>query len=301
MSEPKISTEERCKLEALARQFKNNDYDIVVLDSGGMVALWYAARMQEGASPAKARTELQASLGEWGLSEIWEQVRDVAAKGAAYTATALDTRLLLKLAQDLGRSGSVLTKYRIAKYNGRDFIIFRGNHRARQLINGSRYLASNTRLVSLGVGKLGTAKAVTDGVKLTLVLMITFRAIDTLLSEEATWHTFVGAAAADIVKVGASGAASYIIATAVAGGAAAGAIAVGPLFVAIVVGATVGYGLDRLDEQLGFTQALVQGLREADASFRRELRKVKREWDWHNRNPAAQVQFWMRVFGARYY
>lgn len=299
---PQKSTtpEERRKLTQLSARMRQNQHELTVLDVNGLIAFWYGNRLKSGMSIVDAREELRGKLEEWNLAEFWPRCSDWASLTATYTATALDLKLLTTLAVDLRRGGDLFTKYRISYYGGKAYIIFKGSHRARQVLTGTRYLAVNTKIASLGIGKLGAAKAIAGGMKITIVLTIGFRGIETLMKEEATWHYFVGSSASDIVKVAISGAASFIAASLVAAGAATGVVAAGPLFVAIIVGVGVGMGLEAIDERIGFTAGLIDGLRKAEASVDRSIQQVQTEWNWHHRSPEATVQFWMRVFGASY-
>ncbi len=299
-TEPKLSADERRKLEQLEKKFTDNNADVYVLDPRDLAQLWVADRTSKGAKLEAAESELRGKLTEWKLEDLWSYVSGTAELTAKYTALALDVTLLQKLAADLGKSGSLLTKYRISGYSGRRYIIFKGNHRARQLVRGTRYLAQNTKLIDLGVGRLGAARAVASGVRITIVLTVAFRAVDTLMRDEAMWHDFVGATATDVVKAAAAGGAAFAAGAWVAGGAAAGAIAVGPLFAVIVVGFAVGLALDYVDDRTGFTEKLIEGLRAAEASFDQTVDRIVWEWNWHHRSPYATVQFWMRVFGAPY-
>ena len=181
---PAMTNEEKLKLRSLSTEFRSNDHEIAVLDAQGLAAMWYGAKLRDGASMQAAQGELHGKLNEWGLEDSWNGVKDWASIAAGYTATAQDVLLLNKLAQDLAKGGSVLTKYRVSMHKGKAYVIFKGNHKAREILTGTRYLANNTKIVSMGVGKLGAAKAIAGGVKLTIILMIGFLAIDTLRREE---------------------------------------------------------------------------------------------------------------------
>ena len=300
MGDATASAEEQRQLERLRREFNANNADICVLDTPGTLNLWYVDQLDSGKTPQEAKAALRAKTEAWELRDAWDAIDGFLSFGASWTATAMDIKLLAELARDMSKGGSVFTKYRINVYNGTRYIIFKGNHRARALVTGTRYLAANTKIANLGIGKLGAAKAVAGGMKITLILTITFRAVDTLMRDEATWHDFVGATATDVVKVGISGGASMLAAALFAGGAAVGTVAVGPLFAAIAVGVVVGLALEYADSELGFTAAVIQGLREADQNLRDQVREVKRQWNWYHRSPQSTVDFWMRVFGARY-
>ena len=61
------------------------------------------------------------------------------------------------------------------------------------------------RRSELGVGRLGAARAVASGIRITIVLTVAFRAVDTLMRDETTWHDFAGTTATDVVKATAAG------------------------------------------------------------------------------------------------
>lgn len=296
-----ISIDDRKKLRQLQREFGANGHDIYILGTKDLTELWLGRAVSDGTNRKIAEQNLEAKVKEWGVESLWNSLRETNQVIATHTSTALDVRLLNQLARDLsGGGGSILTKYRISNYNGRSYLIFSGNHRARKIITGTRYLASNTKIINIGVGRLGATRAVVSGVRLTIILTVTFRAIDTLLRDKATWHDFIGGTATDLVKVATAGAAAFTASAWVAGGAAVGTIAVGPLFAAIAVGFAVGFVLEKLDEKTGFTQAIIKSLRDSDAAIRRDLREAERQWNWYHRSPEASVDFWMRVFGAQW-
>ncbi|MCP4338472.1 MAG: hypothetical protein GY799_06180 [Desulfobulbaceae bacterium] len=299
-SNKKLTIEERKQLEQLQSQFKTNDHNIFVLEPKDLAEVWVARAVSEGKQRKVAEQELETKAKGWGIESIWELMRGTGALISGKTALATDSILLTKLAKDLIEGGAIFTQYRVSCYNGKNYLIFKGNHRARALITGTRYLAENTKLINIGVGRLGAANAVVKGVRITIVLTLAFRAIDTLLREEATWHDFIGASATDLVKVGVAGGASFAAGAWVASGAAVGAVAIGPLFAAIAVGFAVGYTLEKIDDKTGFTKAIIKSLRDADTNLRRDLKEVERQWNWYHRSPEASIDFWMRVFGAQW-
>ena len=297
---PTANAAERKKLEDLTKKFRENNVDVACIDVKGALNLWHASNQSNGQNADESIKTIEQKVREWSLEGAWDNIRDLLQFGATWTATTFDLALLKKLAEDLQKGGSVFSKYRINNYNGTNYIIFKGSQKARSILTGTRYLVNNTKIVNLGIGKLGAAKSIAGGLKITLVLTITFRAVDTLLRDEATWHEFVGASATDIGKLAISGAASYIAAALVAGGAAVGTFAVGPLFAAVAVGILVGVTLEWADDKLGITEALIKGLREAERDFDNKVYEIKREWNWYFRSPEATVDFFKRLFGARY-
>ncbi len=143
-TELKPSAEERRKLEQLERKFTDNNADVYVLAPRDLAQLWVADRTSKGVKPQNAQSELRGKLTEWQLDDLWGYVLGTAELTAKHTAHALDIMLLRRLAADLGKSGSLLTKHRVSVYGGRRYIVFKGNHRTRHLVRGTRYLAQNT-------------------------------------------------------------------------------------------------------------------------------------------------------------
>lgn len=295
------TTSERQILRNLETEFRTNNPTMALLDPSGMLHFWKAYQLVSGKTEAEAIAHLRTLVDDAHLESLWDQIEGVLNSGRNYTASILDARLLVRLARDLSLGGSVLSTYRINTYNGKQYIIFKGAQRARQILIGTRYLASNSKVVSMGVGRAGAANSIKGGMLVTLFLSIGFRAVEQFLNEEATWHNFVGGLAADIAKIAVAGGASMIAAALVGGTAATvGAFAVGPLFAGIVVGVAVGVALDYVDQRIGFTQAIVNGLREAQESLTSNLREARRQYEWYTRTPELEYDFWMRVFGARY-
>ena len=68
-------------------------------------------------------------------------------------------------------------------------------------LTGTRYLASNPKLFTIGVGKLEAAKAMKTGFVISLIISVTFHAIDQALNDQKTWHDLVAGIAVDMAVV----------------------------------------------------------------------------------------------------
>jgi len=293
-----LTDREQRQMRELQQHFESNRHEVYGMDSRLMLELWKEQALAEGATEEEARQTLLDKLLEWDLKEAWEQIRAAPEFAAKWTSTTMDSVLLAKLAQDMNAGGSIISTYRINEYNGRQYIIFKGSQKLRKLVTGTRYLVNNTKIVQLGIGKLGAARTVVAGMRLTLILTVAFRSVDTLMRDEATWHDFVGGLATDLVKTSIAGGAALIGSALGATGAATGAFVLGPLFLAIAIGVGTGLVLEKLDERYGFTKSLIEGLREADRDIRAHAAEIKRQWNYYHRTPESTVDFWMRVFGA---
>lgn len=202
-----------------------------------------------------------------------------------FSAPLVDARTATKLVGDLGMTGKIAQK----SINGRQYILFKGYAGTRKIFTGTKYLASNKKVVQMAVGKAGVKNTVKGGGILTIVLCVGFDILQYFLDDQATMATLIGTLAADLVKVGISN----IIAT--AAGLLAGVvttIAVGPILVAIGVGIVASLTLDFVDKRWGLTDRLVAALEEAGNSisqkveetqttFARKLHQFEREFIYH--------------------
>jgi hypothetical protein len=142
-------------------------------------------------------------------------------------------------------------------------------------LRGDYHLASHPKVVSMGIGKVGAAKAIKGGFILSIVLSVGFHAVDQLLNDQKTWHDFVGGVAADVIYVGASFAISSMLVTAFIGGATA--MAIGPLIVVVAGGLALAKLFSFLDQYIQLSIVMAGLLREAEAKFAGQLSSVQNE------------------------
>lgn len=294
----KALSDDHKQVQDLKKKFKDNQHDLLVFDEYYMMACWYEVRMSEGVKQADAETELREKMSGWNKEELWKDYSSIVELVAGKYSVASDLKLLTELAHDLSKGGSYIIKTQITTIAGKTYIVLKGYPGLRKILTGTRYLSTNTKIVEMGIGKLGAAKSVVSGAKITIVLMIAFRGVDTLLSDEKMWHYFVGSVSTDIAKVIISGAAGFVAGALVAGSVTVGSIAVGPLLAAIAVGVGVGLLLDEIDRRTGFTEALIAGLKQAEKNIMAELQEVEREWNWYNSSPERTMLFMRRLFGG---
>lgn len=176
------------------------------------------------------------------IQKDWEEQRDNIKTAGGFLPTVGDAKALTILAYDMKRGGNLWSKFRIQNYAGSSYIIFKGNHRLRHHLTGTRYLANNPKVVSMGLGQTGANKAIRGGGIVTVIFSVFFHGMDQLMNDELTWHHFVGGLAADVVVAAAAAGVSWF---AVGIGAAMGA-AIGPLAAVLVVGTIAGIGLSFL-------------------------------------------------------
>ena len=97
----------------------------------------------------------------------------------------------------------------------------------RAYLKGTRYLASNPKLFTIGVGKLEAAKAMKTGFVVSLIISVTFHVIEQVLNDQKTWYDLVAGVG---VAIGIS---SGVIAL---GGSLIAGSAIAPLIIIVAVG-----------------------------------------------------------------
>jgi hypothetical protein len=213
--------------------------------------------------------------------DIAQEIGQAARWGANYAAAALDTATAVKMMSDLGVTGKVVLK----SVKNKQYVIFKGRPGTRSIFTGTRYLATNPKVVDMAVGRIGTNRAILSGARLTIFLVVPLNIVNHILSDQQTMSQLIGKTATDLVKVGVS---TALAALGAATAAALTTLAAGPLVVAIAVGVASALALDALDKQFGVTDALVKALDKAYdntfGEFGRQLNQVERHLEWQIMN-----------------
>jgi len=152
----------------------------------------------------------------------------------------------------------------------------------RKILTGTKYGVANPTVVKMGLGKAGVAYSVKMGGLVSVLLISVYRVLDYLLSDEQTLSRLIGTLATDVAKVAVATAAAYVAGTFAAGMMV---IAVGPIIIAIVVGALVSWGLGKLDEHYGITEKVIKKLDEINDDFDSSLYEFKRDWNYLEKHP----------------
>lgn len=213
--------------------------------------------------------------------DIAQEIGQAARWGANYAAATLDTATAVKMTSDLGVIGKVVLK----SVNNKQYVIFKGRAGTRSIFTGTRYLATNPKVVDMAIGRIGTNRAILSGARLTIFLVVPLNIVNHILSDQQTMSQLIGNTATDLVKVGVS---TALAALGAATAAALTTLAAGPLVVAIAVGVASALALDALDKQFGLTDALVKALDKAYdntfGEFGRQLNRVERHLEWQIMN-----------------
>lgn len=171
----------------------------------------------------------------------------------------LDMKTISRLLSDFGMTGTFKTVTR----RGRSYVIFKGYAGTRTIFRGTRYLASNPKVVNMAVGRTGTKAMVAGSMKVNFICFVPFFIINELFFDEKE-----DTLAALGVRF-ASGVSKMAIASAVAllvTGGAAGIVVAGA-GAAFLVGVGVAVALEAVDNYFGITKAMEEYATELQRKF----------------------------------
>lgn len=184
----------------LASEWTENQADIYTLDERDLTAIWIATQKANGKTNEQIIAQYEELTGSYSLT-LGEQTFEVV---NLYAATAVnagrDSRALAILGRDMQRSGNALGNFHIRPHNGRNYIVFKGNHRLRQVIRGTRYSLSNPMIIKMGIGADGLKGAAKGGVYVTLVVSVGVNSYAWIFEVSFGWQDFLSNLSADMVK-----------------------------------------------------------------------------------------------------
>ncbi|MDP4537087.1 hypothetical protein Q3O60_12885 [Alkalimonas collagenimarina] len=253
--------------QQLKKQLDENQVDIYVLNAREVTDFWLTVQRQEGKTQVQAEALFQQLTGLTVVTAVGEFGRD-------YGAASNDVRVLTVLANDLKRGGRFFDTYRTTMQNGRQYIIFKGNHRARQVVKGTRYLASNTGLVKMAVGKEGLKQSAKSGFLVSVIFSLSLHSLQWLFEDEYRWTNWLAGISTDLVKIAIAGAAGYFAGLGAAALSAAifgGTIVVVPIAAGIIATLFVGAALSYADEHFQITQRLIQYLTKKEEKAKHKI------------------------------
>ncbi|WP_249929257.1 hypothetical protein [Pseudoalteromonas sp. S3776] len=202
------------------------------MNSAEFVDYIISVKMKQGKSRSEAVEWIDGILNS--ASSMWERIKDPLKTGAGLYPLFDDMKALAIIAAAMQRQGNAFGKFKIKIYNGSPAIIISSYPGIRAHLTGTRYLASNPKLFTIGMGKLEAAKSMKTGFVISLIISVTFHAIDQALNDQKTWHDLVAGIAVDMAVVGAAIATSSAIIA--MGGTLIAGIAIAPLIIVVSVG-----------------------------------------------------------------
>ncbi|WP_188407487.1 hypothetical protein, partial [Agarivorans gilvus] len=176
-------------------------------------ALWLAKQQSQGLE----QTAISQKLEDLGLSELAQKlVLTAASLTNQFAGQVLDVKTMGVLALDMQRGGSILGKYEITQNGAKSYISFKGNHKLRTLIKGTRYLSTNTKMLSLGIGQQGLKASARGGVLISVVFSVSHHTLELTLKQDYLLSNWVVDISADITKAAVSACLGFLFASAAA-------------------------------------------------------------------------------------
>lgn len=240
-----LSKRNRVKRNSCLKKIEENEVDIYVLDSRGLVDLWIFEKRFKG------------------LSE--EQVKDLAAsmKVAEFVSSRgsllHDVAAFYILAEDLHKGGTIIGKYEITRNGSKSYITFKGNHRLRSIVKGTRYLLNNANILALGIGQAGLKASAKGGVFLTIIYSVPYRTLELAFKKDYLFSNWVVNVSSDVIKASISATIGYLAGAYFIG--ATGVVLL-PIGVGIVAALVFGEVLSSLEGKLELKEKAIAAIDE---------------------------------------
>ncbi|EGQ9098425.1 hypothetical protein J4H24_15945 [Vibrio alginolyticus] len=240
-----LSKRNKVKRNGCLKKIEENEVDIYVLDIRGLVDLWIFEKRFKG------------------LSE--EQVKDLAAsmKVAEFVSSRgsllHDIAAFYILAEDLHKGGTIIGKYEITRNGSKSYITFKGNHRLRSIVKGTRYLLNNANILALGIGQAGLKVSAKGGVFLTIIYSVPYRTLELAFKKDYLFSNWVVNVSSDVIKASISATIGYLAGAYFIG--ATGVVLL-PIGVGIVAALLVGEVLNSLEGKLELKEKVIAAIDE---------------------------------------
>lgn len=188
--------------------------------------------------------------------------------------------LTYKLAKDVGIKG----KYYIKKYNGKEYIIFKGNPAVRKYLTGTRYGINHAKMINLQIGRAGMRTAIRGSFVFSMIFCTVINVADYVARDNATLGELFGATAVDLGKTLIATGAAFAVAAGTAALAGTALIAIGPIIAAVAVSVVVAVILDKVDQKYQIQAKLSKMIDEGLVKLEKIARELKKEGEqaWHD-------------------
>lgn len=249
----------------------SQEHPVSIFDQQGLFKVWLDMAVEQKkmtfqqaqAAWKKYGPQIFKGLTSEEFKSLFPVAKDIAA-GAG---------LMYKLIKEIGISG----KYYIKNYNGRDYVIFKGNAAARKYLTGTRYGINNAKMISLQIGRAGARAAVRGGFIFSMIFCTVLNVADYFARDNATMGQLLGATSVDLGKAIIASGAAYAVGAGAAALAGTAMLAMGPVIVAVVVAVGVGLLLDAIDKKFDIQGRLSKMLDEGLVKLEKVARELKKE------------------------
>jgi hypothetical protein len=151
-------------------------------------------------------------------------------------------------------------------------MIFKGYSGLRNLLQGTRYLATNPKIVSLGLGVKGLQNVAKGGFILGMVVSTGIEITDFILNDQKTMTDLVGSIGYEFVKSGLTSLLAYGIG---AGIATITGVAVLPLGIMVGAAFAIGWVLNDLDKEYQVKEKVLKSFKALPANLEQGVYELR--------------------------
>lgn len=253
---------------ALRRDLNKEQHDIYALTKEEFVRLWIEFHKRRNKTIEEVKDYFSRVTA---LSAI----ESAAWFGANYGAAVKDTSSFIRLVNDFKKSGNILGEYNIVTKKGKEYIVFKGNHKLRSIVTSARYPVKSPKLMAVGIGREAMKAGAKQGFLISIFFSITLNTIDWLFEDEYRWTKWLAKTTTDVVKI----VMASLISLAAAIILTASASVVLAIAAGIFIGVMYGFALNWLDIKYGVTDALISSLNQFEKDLKRKEEAIKRKID----------------------
>ncbi|WP_432463905.1 hypothetical protein [Agarivorans sp. QJM3NY_33] len=202
----KKQTRDKCLTKLKTSEM--SEIDLYILHGPELFSLWVAKQKSRGFSQSAISQQLEAL----GLPELAQNLF-VSSTNLVnqFGGQIIDMKTMGILALDLRRGGSILGKYEITKNGAKSYISFKGNHKLRTVIKGTRYLSTNTKILTLGIGLQGLKASARGGVLLTILFSVSHHTLELVLQKDYVMTNWIVDVSSDVLKASIAACAGVLI------------------------------------------------------------------------------------------
>lgn len=242
--------------QSVAQSMEQNKVDVLVLTPNQ-----YMSILQDKArNNASLEFNLRKILATSTFGQYWTKTFSPNA-GEPWVGPvaqgANDVVAITKTLNAIGMAG--ITSYVKTTSSG-TYIIIKGYAANRgSALQGTRYLATNPKMLQLGLGMKSLQGVAKGGFILGVVVSSGIEIADFMFNNEKTMYDLVGGIGVEAVKGGLGGLIAYAVAVGV--GTAITTVAIAPLVVMALVAVAAGVGLNALDSHFGIKGKVISALK----------------------------------------
>jgi len=257
----------------IQNKLSENELVLIQMNSAEFVDYYISSQVNQGKTKIEAVDQISSILSKTGKEpKAWEQHKEKLKTAIGFIPVALDYKSLGELASEMKTRGGAFSKFKIKVYRGESTIIFKAYPSMLKHLNGTKFMALNPKIISVGVGYLAADAAIKSGMVVSLIVSLCYHVVEQVFDDEATWHDFLAGFSVDMAITGIGAAIGYgLLATTVGAAAAA---TVGPLIVVCVVGTFFVVAMSFFVDTKPWVEKLAKSLEQMEFDVKNGMLKI---------------------------